>query len=64
MKLVKGKKYYDIAAHRYVWYVRTRNYYFGEPIEQYIFEDVCGAIIAHETKDFDIDKWLEEVEED
>lgn len=60
MKLEKGKRYFDKAAHRYVYYIMTREHYFGRFIKEYVFEDVCGAIITHEVDSFDIDKWLEE----
>ena len=61
MELVENKKYFDKAAHRYVWYVGKRKTWFGRPIEEYVFVDVCDETVTHEVGKFDIDKWLEEV---
>lgn len=60
MKLSVGKKYFDKAAHRIVWYkgIETRQWC-GETIREYVFEDVCDCIIKHDANKFDVNKWIE-----
>ena len=42
---IQGKRYYSIPHHSYVYFERCRFMYNGKPCCDYIFRDICDAII-------------------
>ena len=49
----KGKKYYSIPAHRYVWFERIQTKHNGKPCCKYIFRDICDAILEYTAEEAD-----------
>lgn len=48
---LKGKRYFSIPHHRYVYFERIRTKYNGKPCCDYIFRDICDVILIYTAEE-------------